>query len=96
VLVAVLGVAASAVLGVLAWRTGRSSLTLVPLAWAALFWAALYLSDDLYSRIPEETQLVVLFWSVIAAACAVVGAVVNRATRPGRSDVKDPVDSGVG
>jgi hypothetical protein len=80
VLVAVLGLAASAVLGVLAWRTGRSSLALVPVAWAVLFGAALYLSDGLYSRIREETQVAVLFWSLIAAVGALVGAIVNRAT----------------
>jgi hypothetical protein len=80
VLVAVLGVAAAALLGVLAWRTGRASVALIPVAWIALFKAALYVSGDLYHRIPEETQLAVLFWSVIAIVGALVGAIVNRAT----------------
>jgi hypothetical protein len=77
--VAVLGLAAAAVLGVLAWRTGRASLALVPAVWAVPFGVALYLSDDLYSRVPEETQVAVLLWSAIAALGAIIGAVVHRA-----------------
>lgn len=79
-LVAVLGLAAAVVLAVLAWRTGWSWLALVPAVWAVPFWAALALSDDLYSRVPEETQWAVLFWSAIAAVGALVGLVVSRAT----------------
>lgn len=79
-LVVVLGLAAAVVLGVLAWRTGRSWLALVPAVWAVPFWLVLALSDDLYSRVPEETQLAVLFWSAIAAVGAIIGVIVNRAT----------------
>jgi hypothetical protein len=79
VLVAVLGLAAAAVLGLLAWRTGRSWLALVPAVWAVPFFVALALSDDLYGRVPEETQVAVLLWSAIAALGAIIGAVVHRA-----------------
>ena len=67
----------------LGWRTRRLLVSLLPLA--ALLAFHLALSDnDLYSRVPEDVQLMIYQALVFGALLAFVAALVSRGSRNGR------------
>ena len=65
----------------------RFAVALVPVGGAAGFLAATRVSDDLYSRIPEDVQATVVFALLVGTALALVGVALRRLldSREGRA-----------
>ena len=73
-------VAGIAVFGLVGWRTGRSALALIPAFGLVAFQAAMFLSDALYSRVPEDVQASITFTLVLSAVAELVGVLISRAS----------------
>ena len=58
--------------------TRRAAAALLPLLGGATFLGATIVSDDLYSRIPEDVQMTILAACMLGIPAALIGVVLRR------------------
>ena len=73
--VIVAGLAAGLLVG---YAARRAVLAFLPLLAAGGFLAFVVASDDLYSRIPEDVQVTVVYTLGVSAATILIGAIIRR------------------